>query len=86
MKTTIDLPDDLVKTLKLRAIHEDRTLKDLITEMLKNAVGRDGQATTTQRARFPLLPESKLAQPGRNLTPERVHELLTEDEVSHALR
>lgn len=35
MKTTLDLPADLVMELKLRAVHEDKKLKDLVAETLR---------------------------------------------------
>lgn len=35
MKTTIDLPPELVKKMKLRAVHEGRKLKDVAAELLK---------------------------------------------------
>lgn len=39
MKTTIDLPDDLVREVKLRAVMERRTVKDLVTECLSRGMG-----------------------------------------------
>lgn len=38
MKTTLDLPDDLVRQLKLRAVLQGRTLKELTTELLRQAL------------------------------------------------
>ena len=35
MKTTFDLPPDLVRELKLRAVHEGRKLKDVDADLLK---------------------------------------------------
>ena len=35
MKTTLDLPADLVREIKLRAVHEDRNVKDLAAELLR---------------------------------------------------
>lgn len=35
MKTTLDLPDDLVREIKLRAVREDRNVKDLAAELLR---------------------------------------------------
>lgn len=35
MKTTIDLPDDLMIAVKVRAARENRKLKDLIAEALR---------------------------------------------------
>jgi plasmid stability protein len=35
MKTTLDLPDDLVKEVKLRAVHEGRKLRDEVANLLR---------------------------------------------------
>lgn len=39
MKTTLDLPDDLIRAVKLRAVAQNRTLKDLVTEFLQRGLG-----------------------------------------------
>jgi hypothetical protein len=38
MKTTLDLPADLVKAMKLRAVHEGRKLKDVAAELLERGL------------------------------------------------
>lgn len=38
MKTTFDLPPDLVRALKLRAVHEGRKLKDVAADLLKRGL------------------------------------------------
>ena len=38
MKTTLDLPDDLMREVKIRAIHEYKKLKDTIAELLKKGI------------------------------------------------
>jgi hypothetical protein len=42
MKTTLDLPDDLMREVKIRAIHERKKLKDAIAELIRKgmAAGR----------------------------------------------
>ena len=35
MKTTLDLPESLLKEVKLRALHEGRKLKDEVAELLR---------------------------------------------------
>jgi len=35
MKTTLELPDELVKEVKLRAVHEGGKLKDTVAELLR---------------------------------------------------
>jgi hypothetical protein len=32
MKTTLDLPDELMREVKIRAVHEHKKLKDTIAE------------------------------------------------------
>jgi hypothetical protein len=40
MKTTFDLPPDLVREVKLRAVHEGRKLKDVAAELLRVGLER----------------------------------------------
>jgi plasmid stability protein len=47
MKTTFDLPPDLVRELKLRAVHEGRKLKDVAADLLKR--GLASPETTAQK-------------------------------------
>ena len=35
MKMTLDLPDDLIQEVKLRAVMQHRTVKDLVAELLR---------------------------------------------------
>src|ERR1700704_6222045 len=38
MKMTLELPDDLAKRVKLRAVHEDQKLKDMVAELLRRGL------------------------------------------------
>ena len=40
MKTTVNIPDDLLKEAKRKALDEDRSLTDLLVEGLKGRVHR----------------------------------------------
>jgi hypothetical protein len=46
MKTTLDLPDDLMRQVKIRAVHEQKKLKDAIAEFIRKgmAVSKTGAA------------------------------------------
>jgi plasmid stability protein len=35
MKTTLDMPDELMRRIKLRAVHRNRKLKDEIAQLLE---------------------------------------------------
>jgi plasmid stability protein len=38
MKTTLDLPDDLMRAVKIRAVHEQKKLKDAIAEFIRKGM------------------------------------------------
>ena len=42
MKTTFNLPDDLVKEVKLRAVHEGKKLQDAVAELLRRGLEAPG--------------------------------------------
>ncbi len=48
MKTTFDLPPDLVRELKLRAVHEGRKLKDLTADLLRRGLAGSEPAARSQ--------------------------------------
>jgi hypothetical protein len=41
VKATFDLPSDLVRALKLKAVHENRRLKEVVTDLLRSAVEQE---------------------------------------------
>ncbi len=45
MKTTLDLPDELVREVKLRAVVQGRTVKDLVAELLTQGLGLAARGT-----------------------------------------
>lgn len=42
MKTTLDLPDELVREMKLRALMQGRTLRDLAADFIRQGLGLAG--------------------------------------------
>ncbi len=38
MKTTLDLPDELMREVKIRAVYEHKKLKDTIAELLRKGI------------------------------------------------
>lgn len=49
MKTTLELPDELMREVKIRAVHEHKKLKDIITELLRKGIA----ASKTRPAKIP---------------------------------
>jgi len=57
MKATFDIPDELMKQLKLRAIHEGRKLKDSVADVLRAGLSasprRHSNSRESERTRRP---------------------------------
>ena len=92
MKTTLDLPDSLVKQVKLRALRDGRKLKDAVADLLRKgldvAMDTSPQAkapvvTTDEKTGLPLIECNAAATPQEELTPDHVADQLLafQDEV-----
>jgi plasmid stability protein len=84
MKTTLDLPDDLMRAVKIRAIEENRRLKHTIADLLRRGLAGEGRGPTTvarRRVKLPLVECAHEAQAGEEMTPERVAEALLAEEA-----
>ena len=90
MKTTLDLPDALVKQVKIRAVREGRKLKDAVADLLRKglAVAADTESdadvpviTRDKKTGLPLIECKQAAPPGEEMTPERVADILLAQEV-----
>jgi plasmid stability protein len=91
MKTTFDLPDALVRQVKLRAVQKGRKLKDEVAELLRKglAAAKEGKPRATPRVigkdkttGLPLIECRHAASTGEELTPERVANILLAQEVN----
>ena len=87
MKTTLDLPDALVKQVKLRALQDGRKLKDAVADLLRRGLAADPAPAAApvvardKKTGLPLI-ECKQAAPLQDeLTPERVAEILLTQEA-----
>jgi plasmid stability protein len=78
MKMTLDLPENLIREMKLRAAREGRKLQDVATEVVQRGLfgpssRKDAKAN---RVQFPLV-ECRQASPKDELSPSKVAEILT---------
>jgi plasmid stability protein len=82
MKTTLDLPDDLMREVKIRAVQENRKLKDEIADLLRRGLSRKpvDPCVAGQRVHLPLVECSHEARPAEEMTPDRVADILLEEE------
>lgn len=84
MKTTLDLPDDLVRAVKLRAVDENRRIKDVVADALRRglAMPSSRQDAVRTRVKLPLIAGGHRAAPGEEVTSARAAEILLEDEAA----
>ena len=90
MKTTLDLPDALVKQVKLRAVREGRKLKDAVADLLRKGLAVAANAESEaegpviskdKKTGLPLIECKHAAAPDEEMTPERVADILLAQEV-----
>jgi hypothetical protein len=83
MKTTLELPDDLVRAVKIRGVEENKKLKDMIADLLKRGLAQEQglKPKVRRRLKLPLVECAHEARPGDEMTPERVAEVLLDEEA-----
>jgi hypothetical protein len=83
MKTTLDLPDELMRAVKIRSVEENRRLKDTIADLLRRGLAQEHAkpANRRRRLKLPLVECAHEARPSEEMTPERVAEVLLEEEA-----
>jgi plasmid stability protein len=85
VKTTIDLPDELLRAVKIRAATEGRRLRDVVADLIRIGLQEESlpprQAPVGGRVSLPLVQCAHPATPDEEMTPERVAEILAADEA-----
>jgi hypothetical protein len=80
MKTTIELPEELVREIKMKSVLEGRKLKETIAELLRAGLAAESRRTrgTVRRKQsgLPIVKCRHAASPKEELTPERAAEIL----------
>lgn len=82
MKTTLDLPENLVREMKMKAAREGRKLREVAAEVVQRGLlgSSANQVSKENRVLFPLV-ECQSANPDEELSPSRVAEILTDQET-----
>lgn len=88
MKTTLDLPDELMRAVKIRAVQEDRKLKEMVAHLLRRglALESEDRGPVRERVELPLVECAHEARPDEEMTPERVSRTLLEEEAPETSR
>lgn len=91
MKTTVELPDSLVKQIKLRAIRDGRKLKDAVAELLSRGLAADAGTKRRSAAAaifdnpktgLPVIQCAHAARTDSEITPDRAADILLNQEAS----
>ncbi|MBA2408515.1 MAG: hypothetical protein H0V62_01625 [Gammaproteobacteria bacterium] len=82
MRTTLDLPDDLLKRAKIVAVERGATLREFVA----NALRRELDEPPSPRRRRLIKPPIRLAadSPLRSMSAEQIKEIESEDEADAA--
>jgi len=89
MKTTLNLPDALVRRLELRAVRDRRKVNDVAAEILRAALAprarrrseKPAVVIKDRKTGLPVIQCRRAAPRGRELTPDRVAEILASQEA-----
>lgn len=83
MKTTVELPDELMRTVKIRAVNEGRRLKDVMAELIRRGLAEESEpAGAVVTVRVPLVHCAHPAAPEEEMTPERAAQILLSEEAT----
>lgn len=77
MRTTIDIPDSLFREMKSRAALRGETIKAFLLRVLRVELQANDGGAAKQRANLPVVTSS---EPHYNVSPERLAEVLDEED------
>ena len=81
MKTTVELPDELMRAVRIRAATEGRKLKDVMAELVRHGLAHVPSGPgERRRVTVPLVLCAHPAAPAEEMTPDRVAEILGQQE------
>ena len=86
MKTTLDLPDELMRAAKIRAAKERRRLKDVVADLLRRGLAAEakGAGRMQRKVRLPLVECAHDARREKEMTPNRVADVLAQEDAKVA--
>ena len=79
MRTTIDLPSDLMQAAKVRAAQRRESLKDLFTRAIEHEVGSTRRGRSAGHVSFPLI--GRDSEPRVEVTNEDIAAALEAEDV-----
>ncbi|MFN2569501.1 MAG: antitoxin [Candidatus Dormibacteria bacterium] len=86
MKTTLELPDELMRAAKIRAATEGRRLKDVMADLIRGGLAAEPKPVgkVRRRVQLPLIKCPHRATPAEEMTPARVADVLIQADAESA--
>jgi len=86
VKTTLDLPDELMRAAKIRAANEGRKLKDVVADLIRRGLAEEpkGVGRVRKRVGLPLIECAHDARRGQEMTPNRIARVLAREDATTA--
>ena len=84
MKTTLDIPEDLLRAMKMRAVQEGRKFKDVAEDVFRCGLAQLGpfaSRAARHQVKLPLIQCQHPAPPATELTPDKVADILLKQEL-----
>lgn len=82
MKTTLELPEELLRAIKIRAVRDNRKLKDAVADLLRRGLDREPAAPARKtRVRLPLVQCARRADRRQEITADRAAAILLAGET-----
>lgn len=88
VKTTLELPDELIRAAKIRAANQGRRLKDVVADLLRRGLADEpkGPGHVQRKVRLPLVQCAHDARREREMTPNRVADVLAREDAKSVRR
>ncbi len=83
MRSTFDLPDDLMKQAKIAAVERGITLRDLVAEGLRHVL-KEKKPPGRQQLKLPVVKMAADA-PLLRMSPQQLKKLLEDEDIEHGL-
>jgi hypothetical protein len=89
MKTTVEIPDEIMRMIKVKAAEEGYKIKDLVTLLLKRALTSSEKAASTPEKgdlSFPLIkcrPNAPISKMSAQDIYKLMHQTLEEDDLAN---
>jgi len=85
MRTTVDIPDELMRKAKVRSAEQNETLNEFLVRVLEREVSSSATSQTSGEVQLPLIGKKGDPPARRSLTNAQIEDLLTHGDAQGVL-